>query len=76
MAEKRGSRTTKRAGEHPAERRTTRTRQRAERDHAAMDNPVIEDEPSDIRHAVYFIGILAFAFVLNLAVLILVSGGQ
>ena len=36
----------------------------------------MEDETSDIRHAAYFVGVLAFGLVLNLAVLILVSGGQ
>ncbi len=77
MAEKRASRTSRsHTAERSAERRATEARKRAEQDRAAMDNPEVEDEPSEIRHAVYFTAILVFALLLNLVVLIAVSGGQ
>ncbi|NJD29283.1 MAG: hypothetical protein FIA92_13430 [Chloroflexi bacterium] len=59
-----------------AERRATESRQRAEKDRAALDNPEIPDEPSEIRNGLYFVAVVVFGIVLNLVVLVVVSGGQ
>jgi hypothetical protein len=59
-----------------AEERATEARKKAEKQHGALDNPDIADEPSEIRNGLYFVGVVAFALGLNLVVLVVVSGGQ
>jgi hypothetical protein len=64
------------AGGNKTEDKVTRGRQKAEEDVGLLDNPDIADQPSEIRHVLYFAGVLAFAVVLNLVAMILVAGGQ
>lgn len=59
-----------------AERRATEARQSAETDVGLLDNPDVADEPSEIRHALYFVGILGTGIVLNLVAMLIVSGGR
>lgn len=59
-----------------AERRATEARRSAETDVGLLDNPEITDEPSEIRHAVYFLIVLGGATLLNLLVMMIVAGGR
>lgn len=70
MAENDGSRSPS------AERRVTEARKKAQKDHGALDNPDVPNEPSEIRNSVYFVGVMAGALILNLVVLVVVSGGR
>jgi hypothetical protein len=71
MAEKR-----RRGESESAEERATHARQKAEKDVGLLDNPEIDDEPSEIRHTAYFVGVMLGGLVLNLLVMVIVSGGR
>jgi hypothetical protein len=71
MAEKR-----RRSAGESAEERATHARQKAEKDVGLLDNPDVEDEPSEIRHTAYFVGVMLGGLVLNLLVMVIVSSGQ
>jgi hypothetical protein len=59
-----------------AERRATAARKAAESDHGLLDNPEVEDEPSEIRHTLYFGAVLGFALLVNVLVMLVAAGGR
>jgi hypothetical protein len=65
----------RRSATESAEERATHVRQKAEKDVGLLDNPDVDDEPSEIRHTFYFVGVILFGLVLNLVVMVIVSGG-
>ena len=48
----------------------------AEQQAGALDNPMLPDKPSEIKHSLYFTGVIVGSFILNVVVLIIVSGGS
>ena len=73
--EKRSSKAKGDAGDS-AEKRATRARQKAEHDVGLLDNPEVAGEPSEIRHLLYFVVIVAIGLGLNLVAMLVVSGGR
>jgi hypothetical protein len=65
-----------RAGGESAEKRTTRARQKAEHDVGILDNPEVPGEPSEIRHLLYFVAVVAIGLGLNLVAMLVVAGGR
>ena len=59
-----------------AEQRATEARRSAESDVGLLDNPDVADEPSEIRHALYFAGVLGTGIFVNLLAMLIVSGGR
>ncbi len=59
-----------------AERRATAARKAAELDLGLLDNPEVQDEPSEIRHAAYFGAVLGFALLVNVLVMLVAAGGR
>jgi hypothetical protein len=59
-----------------ADKKATEARQRAEHDVGLLDSPDVADEPSELRHVYYFVGVMVLAVVLNLLAMIAVAGGQ
>ena len=64
------------SGGNTTEDKVTRGRQKAEEDVGLLDNPDIEDQPSEIRHFLYFAGVIVFAIGLNLVAMLVVAGGR
>jgi hypothetical protein len=75
MAEKQASEARSGTGDS-AEKRVTRARQRAEHDVGILDNPEVPGEPSEIRHLLYFVAVVAIGLGLNLVAMIVVAGGR
>ena len=42
----------------------------------ALDNPALPDQPSERRHAVYVVGVIAIGMVLNLLVMVALASGR
>jgi hypothetical protein len=73
MAEKQQRRT---RGGASAEQRATAARKSAESDHGLLDNPEVEDEPSEIRHTLYFGAVVGFGVLANILVMLVAAGGR
>ena len=56
--------------------RETEKREREQKATSELDKPSQPDQPDHIRHAIYFFGVVVGAFVLNLVVLLILSGGR
>ena len=57
-----------------AEDRATAARLKAEHDVGILDNPDVPGEPGEIRHLLYFAGVLGLGIGLNLLAMLMVAG--
>ena len=71
-----GTRRSRQKNGESADDKLTKARRRAEKDVGALDSPGLAEEPSELRHTAYFLGILGFALALNLVAMLMVSGGR
>ena len=74
MAEKQRRRTGR--SKDSLDRKMTEARKQAEADVGLLDSPDVPGEPSEVRHILDFVAVVAFGLVLNLVAMVAAAGGQ